>query len=100
MSAERIVKNLLENDPIDPKDFSDKLPGIYDDAVEWAKDQFMKRYGNGDIRGPRHADEYVAELATDAQAQFDLLEDDDAWEAIVTPLFKLTAELYPDEPEE
>jgi hypothetical protein len=92
MIASQIVKSLLEQE--DPKEFISDTPGIYDDAIEQVTAQFMELYNQGFIKGPRHADEKVNELTQDVCAELDLNDNDD-FEAIITPLYAMTAKLFP-----
>ena len=94
MSVERIVTDLLEDEIPDAKYFSDRVPTVYAEATEWAKAQFNELWSSGAIRSPRHADEKMSELASDACAEFELEGDDDE-EEILTELYKYAAELVP-----
>lgn len=90
--SEEIVNALLEGDDlVDPKSFSKRVPNVYDEAVQWAKDAFDKLWADGFIKSPRNADEKMSELASDACANFDLNENED-YEAVVTELYKYSAE--------
>jgi hypothetical protein len=98
--SEEIVNALLEGDEVpDPKYFSDRVPTMYDEAISWASAKFHEEVNDGLINGPKSADERAAEIATDAVHLFSLAgdEDDEAWETIVTPLFKLAGEMFPDQ---
>jgi hypothetical protein len=93
--SEEIVNALLEDEgqkPLDPKYFAARVPTVYDEAIQWAKAEFNERWSSGAIRGPRHADETMNELASDACAEFELEGEDDE-EEILTELFKYSAEL-------
>lgn len=92
--ANKVVETLVENDEVDPKDYANEMPSVYALATQWAKDQFSELWASGAIRGPRHADEKMSELASDACAEFELEGEDDE-EEILTELYKYAAELVP-----
>jgi hypothetical protein len=96
MNAKRLI---LEADP-DPKSFAQtKVPGIYQQAIDWAMDKFTTLCDAGDVvYGARTADDKAAELATAACVLFHLNDNED-WEKIVTPLFKKSAEIFPERDE-
>lgn len=95
--SDEIVNALLEGDEIpDPKYFSNRVPTVYDDAVRWAVAKFDEwadvEFGAG--RNPKSADEKASEIAQDACVEFGL-DDNDDYDAVVTPLYKHAAEKFP-----
>jgi hypothetical protein len=93
VNAADTVDTLLETEEIpDAKYFSGRVPTVYDEAVQWAKNEFDRLWSEGFIKSPRAADEKMSELASDACAQYDL-EDEDDYDTVVTELYKHSAEL-------
>jgi hypothetical protein len=94
--SEEIVNALLEGDekPLDPKYFAARVPTVYDDAIEDAKDRFMAAYNDGSIADQRRADELANEIVQEICDENDW-DDNDDFEEVSTPLFKLAAELFP-----
>lgn len=93
--SEEIVNALLEDEqPLDPKYFSARVPTVYDDAIADAKAAFNTAVDSGRIYDAKTADEVGSEVAMDACIAHGL-DDNDDYEEVVTEVFKLAAELFP-----
>jgi hypothetical protein len=93
--ANKVVETMLENEqPLDPKYFSARVPTIYDDAIAEAKAAFNDAVDGGRIYNAKTADEVGSEVAMDA-CEAHGLDDNDDYEEVVTEVFKLAAELFP-----
>jgi hypothetical protein len=94
--SEEIVNALLEGDeqPLDPKYFSNRVPTVYDEAIAEAKADFMQAVEDGRVYDAKSADEVGSEIAMDACMEHGLDENDD-FDEVVSEVFKLSAELFP-----
>lgn len=87
------ARDLIESE--NPKDYAARIPSALDAAIDWAHAEYNQAVQDGKIYDAKSADETSSDIAQQAVEKFDLDDDDDNFDAVVTPLFARAGKEFP-----